>query len=183
MHSWITGPEFWLVVSKAFIILWILISSEYNPLENRRLGINKKIWHKYVKAWNFTWKVFITLEVKNHYDSFAGLYYGVFYKLECFFSKVLILYTFGKVIENWAKNNEIVGYENWLVTSYSRSKVQINLEKITILITVCLGNVPGFCCIKNSFYIKCIWKKTNLPIHFIKNVFKAQKIVLHYLVY
>ena len=54
-----------------------------------------------------------------------------------FSSKVLILYTVGKLVENWTKNNKIAGSENGLVTSYSRSKILKKLGKITILIPVC----------------------------------------------
>ena len=84
-----------------------------------------------------------------------------------FFLKVLILYTVAKLIENWTKNIKWGGFENGLVTSYSCSKSLKQSGKITILI-------PGFswkcpCCKESNcihlklltFYIKCIWNKTN----------------------
>ena len=85
-----------------------------------------------------------------------------FYKKK-FSSKVLILYTVGNFIENWTKNNQRVGSENGLVTSYSCLKILEN----AILIPLCSWQC--FCCNKSdcmqknllTFYIKCIWKKTN----------------------
>ena len=67
----------------------------------------------------------ITLEVKNHSDPPGGPSYWVFYRPEGVFvgkiffsSKVLILYTVGKLIENWTKNNKRFEPKNGLVTSY-----------------------------------------------------------------
>ena len=100
-----------------------------------------KLVHQDVKAWNFTCKVSMTLEVKNNSDPPAGPSYWVFYRPEWVFigkkkisSKVLTLYTVGKLIENWTKNNKKVGSENGLKTSYSRLKILKNLWKIKILI-------------------------------------------------
>ena len=47
-------------------------------------------------------------------------------------TKVSILYTVGKLIENLTKNNKRVRYKNGLVTSDSRSKILKNLGKIVI---------------------------------------------------
>ena len=96
----------------------------------------QKIWkivHQDVKAWDFTWKVSMTLEAKNHLDSPLVHVIGYFTDPnrssweKKMFSKVLIPYTVGKLIENWTKNNTRVGSSNGLVTSYSRSKI---LKKI-----------------------------------------------------
>ena len=38
--------------------------------------------HQDVKACNFTWKMFMTVEVKNHLDPPAGPSYWVFYRPE-----------------------------------------------------------------------------------------------------
>ena len=102
-----------------------------------------KIVHQDVKAWNFTWKVSMTLEVKNHSDPPACLCYWIFYRPESVFIgkhlfslNVFILYTVTKLIENWAKNDKRVVSENGLVISYSCSKTVKQLEKITILIPV-----------------------------------------------
>ena len=96
----------------------------------------QKIWkivHQDVKAWDFTWKVSMTLEAKNHLH--APLVHVIGYFTDRnrsswgkkMFSKVLIPYTVGKLIENWTKNNTRAGSSNGLVTSYSCSKI---LKKI-----------------------------------------------------
>ena len=54
-----------------------------------------------------------------------------------------MLYTVGKIIENWPKNNQRDKSENELVTMYSRSKILKNLVKITILIPLCFWK--SFC--------------------------------------
>ena len=113
------------------------------------MQIISKIVHQDVKVWNFTWKMSMTLEVNNHSDPPAGPSYWVFYRPEwvltgkkLFSSKVLVLYTVGKLIESWTKNNKKVGSENGLVMSYSRLKILKPLRKITILIPVCSWNFP-----------------------------------------
>ena len=123
------------------------LTSTINPI----IGAKKsKIVHQDIKAWNFTWKVSVTLGVKNHSDPPSGPYSWIFYRPEWkngktfFFLQILILNTVGKLIENLTKNNRRVGSENGLVTSYNRSKILKNLGKISILIPVCSWKY--FCC-------------------------------------
>ena len=112
----------------------------------------------------------MTLEVKNYFDPFTGLSYLVFYRPKCVFiekklsSKVLILYTVGNFIENGTKNNQRVGSENGLVTSYSCLKILENAILIPLCSWKCSCCNKSDCMQKNllTFYIKRIWKKTNL---------------------
>ena len=81
-----------------------------------------------------------------------------------FSSKVLILYTVGNFIENWTKSNQRVGSENGLVTSCSCLKILENSILIPLCSWKCSFCNKSDCMQKNllTFYIKCIWKKTNL---------------------
>ena len=118
--------------------------------------------HHYIKAWNFKWKVYMTLEVQIHSDPPTDLSSWVFYWPEwvlignnCFSSKVLILYTAGKLIKNWTQNNKRVGSGNRLLTSYSRTEILKNPGKVTILVPVCSCKCS---CNKVTVFIKNCWR-------------------------
>ena len=78
----------------------------------------------------------MTLEVQIHSGPPAGPTSWVFcwpkwvfIGKKIFPSKVLILYTVGKPIENWTQNNETVGSGNGLVMSYSHTEILTNRAK------------------------------------------------------